>query len=292
LSSSLADTTRSAAPTIRTLLAKAFAFDVLCTISRKFHGSRMLSVIIITKNEQNRIRACLESVKFADEIVVVDSGSQDQTVQICLSYTPHVFVTDWPGFGPQKQRALSKATGDWILSIDADEIVSEESKNEILQAISNPSIRGYYLPRLSFFCGHPVRHCGWYPDYIIRLFQKQYGRFSEDIVHERIVLDGAASKLQYPLIHYSYDNLEQVVDKLNYYSSLGAQKLLQDKRHSRGGLLTAIIRALAAFSRTFILKAGFLDGRIGFVIAVTSAETAFYKYLKLAFLRSDDTSAL
>ncbi|MCB0362670.1 MAG: glycosyltransferase family 2 protein [Bdellovibrionales bacterium] len=244
----------------------------------------MLSVVIICKNEEEKIRKCLESVRFADEIVVFDSGSTDRTVEICREYTSKVFVTDWPGFGPQKQRALEEAKGDWVLSIDADEIVTEKLKEEILLAIESHQFSSYFLPRLSFYLGQPIRYGGWYPDYLVRLFQKSQGRFSADIVHEKVLVEGQAGYLTQALHHFPYDSLEQVIEKFNHYSSLGAEKLAA-KNNRKSGLSVALFRAVFAFMRMYVLKKGFLDGRMGFIIAITSAETAYYKYLKLYLLQ-------
>jgi len=242
----------------------------------------MLSAILITKNEENNIRRCLESIKFVDEIIVFDSGSDDGTTQICREYTNNVFVTDWPGFGIQKQRALDAANGTWILSIDADEVVDAKLKHEILSVISSDKIAGYFLPRLSYLCGKPIRHCGWYPDYIMRLFQKKNGRFTEELVHEEVLVSGETKKMNNHLLHYSYENLDQLIQKYNNYTTLGAQKLFE--RGKKSSLFKAIIRSAFAFFKLFILKKGFLDGKMGFIIAVSSAETAYYKYLKLSLL--------
>jgi glycosyltransferase involved in cell wall biosynthesis len=243
-----------------------------------------LSVIVITRDEAANIRDCLASVRFADEIVVVDSGSTDGTPELCRGLADRIVVTDWPGFGPQKQRALELATGEWVLSIDADERVDAALRAEILAALGRGGVAGFYLPRLSFVCGTPVRHGGWYPDYVLRLFRREAGRFSPDVVHEKVLVTGATARLATPLLHYSYVSLEQLVDKLNLYSTLGADKLRA--RGQRGGLGAAIGHGLAAFLRSYVAKAGFLDGRTGFIVAVSSAESAYYKYLKLALGRA------
>ena len=242
----------------------------------------MLSVIIITKNEEKNIKACLESVKFADEIVVFDSGSSDNTLEICRQYTKKVFSSDWPGFGLQKQRALDKATGTWILSIDADERINKKLKEEILTCIKKTNVHGYYLPRLSYLCGKPIKHSGWYPDYIIRLFQKEHGQFTKDLVHEQIIINGPTEKLKNHILHYSYESLDQLIEKFNQYTSLGAEKLNQEGKTS--SLPKALVRALFAFIKLYFLKKGFLDGKMGFVIAISSAESAYYKYLKLSLM--------
>ncbi|MEQ1665908.1 MAG: glycosyltransferase family 2 protein, partial [Bdellovibrionales bacterium] len=236
----------------------------------------MLSVIIITKNEEANIRACLESVKFADEIIVCDSGSTDKTLEICRAFTQQVFVTDWQGFGVQKQRALDKATQKWVLSIDADERISEELRAEILLAIKNDSCDGYFLPRLSYVCGERVRYGGWYPDYILRLFKKSSGEFTKDLVHEKVIVKGRTERLKNHILHYSYENLSQLILKMDRYSSLNATK--EFKKNKDSSLITALGRATFAFVKSYFLKFGLFDGRVGFVVAVSSAESAYYKY--------------
>jgi glycosyltransferase involved in cell wall biosynthesis len=243
-----------------------------------------LSVVLITKNEIANIRECLASVRFADEIVVVDSGSTDGTVDACRQAGVSVFETDWPGFGPQKNRALERARGEWVLSIDADERVMPELRAEIERAIADPASPDVFeIPRLSSYCGREMRHGGWWPDHVARLFRRGRARFSDDVVHERLVFEGQAGRLHAPLRHLSFRNLEQVLDKVNLYSSAGAQMLRA--RGRQGGLATAVVRGLWAFFRTYVLKAGFLDGREGFLLAVSNAEGVYYKYLKLMYLR-------
>ncbi len=244
----------------------------------------MLSVIIITKNEAFHIGRCLDSVSWADEIIVLDSGSEDNTVEICKRYTDKVYVTDWPGFGIQKQRALDHAQGDWVFSIDADEVVSPELKVEIQAAMLNSSFNGYEIPRLSSYCGKQMRHGGWYPDYVLRLFKRDTGCFTDNVVHERIVLEGDVGKLTVPLLHDAFINLEEVLHKVNSYSSLGANMLYQ--KNVSSSLAKAIFKALWMFIRTYGLKAGFLDGRQGLMLAISNAEGTYYKYIKLLELQS------
>jgi glycosyltransferase involved in cell wall biosynthesis len=239
----------------------------------------MLSVIIITKNEAQHISRCLESVRWADEIIVLDSGSSDNTVELCKAFTDKVFVTDWPGFGIQKQRALDKATGDWVLSIDADEQVSLELKAEIEQAIHNQQADGFEIPRLSSYCGREMKHGGWWPDYVLRLFKRELGHFSPELVHERIYVNGKVEKLIEPLLHEAFIDSEEVLHKINSYSSLGAKRL-----HAAGkktSLAEAILKGIWTFFRTYFLKAAFLDGRQGLMLAISNAAGAYYKYLKL-----------
>ncbi|HEY3301745.1 MAG TPA: glycosyltransferase family 2 protein [Methylophilaceae bacterium] len=250
-------------------------------------NSPKLSVIIITKNEEDSILACLSSVKWVDEIVVLDSGSTDRTVEICRAFGAKVDIAkDWQGFGKQKNRALALATHDWVLSIDADERVSEALRLEIENTIkSTPQNTAFQIPRSSSFCGQFINHSGWNPDYVTRLFKRDEAAFSEDIVHEKLITKCQTKKLSSPLIHLSYNNLEDVLLKLNRYSTDGAAALMAKYKHS--GLLSAIFRGLWAFIRTYILKLGILDGRMGFILAVYNAETTYYKYLKLMALRNN-----
>ncbi len=243
----------------------------------------MLSVIIITKNESEHIARCLDSVSWADEIIVLDSGSTDNTVDICKRYTADVYQTDWPGFGPQKQRALDKVSGDWVLSLDADEYVPDALKIEIQQAIQQIETRGFEIPRLSSYCGKQMKHGGWWPDYVLRLFQRKYGQFTHDIVHERIIVTGIIHKLETPLLHEAFIDPEEVLDKVNSYSSLGAKSLFEQGQSTT--LLKALLKGIWAFFRTYILKASCLDGTQGLMLAISNAEGTYYKYVKLLHLQ-------
>lgn len=238
-----------------------------------------LSVIIITKNEAENIRDCLESVAWADEIIVVDSGSSDATVEICRELGAQVHVHDWPGFGPQKNRALGYATNEWVLSIDADERVTPELRAEIEEAMAKPQEEAYEMPRLSSFCGRFMRHSGWYPDYVLRLFRRGKGCFSDALVHESVQVQGNVARLQQPLLHYSYRDFDDVLSKLNSYSS--AASVMLQRRGKKGNLAQAVLHGLWAFIRTYFLRAGFLDGREGFMLAVMNAENSYYRYIKL-----------
>ncbi len=241
-----------------------------------------LSVTVITKNEEHNIAKCLESIKFADEIIVLDSGSTDKTVEIARQFTPHVFETDWPGFGPQKNRAIEKATSDWILSIDADEHLSPESQKEIQKVIGNKEYDGYELPFVSYYCGTEIKHGDWGKDYAVCLFKKNKGHFSNDQIHEKLIIDGNIGRLKHHAIHDSFKNFEEVLDKVNQYSTLSAMKKHQQGKKS--SLKKAIGHGLWTFFRGYILKGGFLDGRKGFMLAVSNAEGTYYRYAKLAEL--------
>ncbi|AYQ39168.1 LPS biosynthesis [Burkholderia aenigmatica] len=244
-----------------------------------------LGVAIIAHNAARRLAQCLGALSFADDIVVVDGGSTDDTVAIARAHGARVVVaTDWPGFGPQKNRALDALSTDWVLSIDTDEVVSDELAASIRAALRAPQADIYAIDRLSAFCGHWVRHSGWYPDWIPRLFRRSAARFSDDLVHERLVYDGPAARLDGKLLHYSYDDIESVLRKLDAYSSAGARQ--RRAAGERAGIGKAIRRGLWAFVRTYLLRRGFLDGRTGFMIAVFNAETVYYRFLKLAHDRT------
>lgn len=245
----------------------------------------MLSVIVITKDEEQAIGRCLGSVRWADEIIVVDSGSTDRTVDICRELGAQVQVTaDWPGFGPQKNRALALAQGDWVLSLDADEWLSAELAEEVRSAIGRADdVAAYELPRLSSFCGRYMRHSGWRPDRVRRLFRRGRARFSDDLVHERLIVDGPLGRLRGELLHEAYRGLDQLLEKMNRYSSAGAAMLQSQGR--RASLSRAVRHALWAFLRTYVLRAGFLDGREGFMLAVAIAEGVYYRYAKAWLLQ-------
>lgn len=242
-----------------------------------------LSITVVTKNEEANIRQCLESVSWADEIIVLDSGSTDATVDVCRQYTNKVFHQDWLGYGPQKNRALDYATGDWILSLDADERVTPQLREEIEQAMTQHRFDAYRLPRLSQYCGRFMRHGGWWPDYVLRLFKRGTARFSEARVHEQVETAAAVGTLVSPLLHHSFRNFEQVLHKVNQYSTEGAHMLAA--RGKKASLSQAVLHALWAFCRTYVVRRGFLDGRHGFLLAVSNAEGTYYRYVKLWYLQ-------
>ncbi len=242
-----------------------------------------LSVILITKNEEKNIRECLDSVSWADEIIVVDSGSVDRTLEICREYTKQIFVNkNWKGFGYQKRIALGKATKEWVLSIDADERVSPALRSEIELVIGTGNCSAYSIPRQAFFLGREMRHGGWWPDYVLRLFKRDVGCFSDDIVHEQVIVDEPVMKLKNPLIHYSYIGLDQLMGKMNSYSSAGAEKLSACGKNSH--LLKALVKGFWAFFRAYIIRVGVLDGQEGLIAAISKGEETYYKYLKLYYL--------
>lgn len=247
----------------------------------------MLSAIIITKNEAANIRRCLSSVAFANEIVVVDSGSTDDTLDICQEFTTKIHQLDWPGFGPQKNRALALASGDWILSIDADEIINDALRAEILNTLKSPTADAYSFLRQSFYCGKFIRHGDWRNDHVVRLFRKHKAAFSKDLVHESLIVNGKISKLKQPLLHYSFVTAEQVLQKINDYTSLSAAQ--KHKHGKSGGLFKAILHGLWTFLKGYILRRGFLDGKQGFMLAVSNAEGSYYRYIKMMLLKQPPT---
>lgn len=247
-----------------------------------------LSVIIITKNEAENITLCLESVKFADEIIVLDSGSTDETRSLALKYTPCVFDVDWPGYGIQKNRALQKAKYDWVLSIDADEIVTPELQREIIEIVkqNNFDNDAFLIPRKSKYCDQFVYHGDWKNDHCIRLFRRLRARFTELPVHEGLEVSGKVGNLRGTLLHNSFSNLEEVLYKINTYSTLSAQhKFNQGKKSS---VLKAIGHGLWTFFRGYFLKLGFLDGKRGLLLAISNAEGCYYRYIKLMLLHENN----
>jgi len=243
-----------------------------------------LSVTVITKNEAHNIDACLRSVAFADQVIVLDSGSTDNTVEIARTLGAQVSInTDWQGFGVQKNRALALTQSDWVLSIDADERVPPELQAEILAVLKAAKFDVYSFPRLSSYCGQYMHHSGWYPDRVTRLFRRHSARFSDDLVHEKILTSSKAGILHSSLLHESFRDLEAVLDKTNRYSSAGAKSLLNKGKPA--SVSKALGHGLWAFFRTYFLRLGFLDGRLGLVLAISNAEGTYYRYLKLWLLQ-------
>lgn len=251
-----------------------------------------ISVIVIVKNEAHDIRACLASVHgWVDEIVVLDSGSTDGTQAICHEFGATVVETDWPGFGPQKQRALETARGPWILSLDADERVPTALRDEILASVKANTADLFQLPRRSNYCGQWIRHSGWSPDYVTRLFRRDAARFSNDLVHERVLYspDSRIAALREPLLHYSFRDFSDVLGKIDSYSTYGATQ--GAVRGKRGSLGKALMHGFWTFVRTWIIQRGFLDGKMGLVLAISNAEGTYYRYLKLMLLDTKQPAA-
>jgi glycosyltransferase involved in cell wall biosynthesis len=241
-----------------------------------------LSAILITRNEAANIGDCLDTLAFCDERIVVDCGSSDDTVAIARGKGARVETHEFRGFGPQKNVALSLATGDWVLSIDADERVTPELAQAIKAAVAQSQAEnqadGYELPRISSFCGRPMRHAGWFPDYVLRLFRRGKSRFDDALVHERVICDGTVKRLDKPLIHHPVLKLEDALSRMDRYSTAGAATLTASGR--RVSFFTGIAHGCFAFFKTYVLRLGFLDGAEGFLLAVANAEGSYYRYMK------------
>ena len=244
--------------------------------------SARLSITIITLNEEANIRRTLESVQWADEIIVLDSGSTDRTVEICREFTDKVYHQDWLGFGRQKNAAIDKATGDWVLSLDADEPVEPELAAEIREIIASPGANdGYQVPRKTFFLGKWIKHGGWYPDYNLRLFRKGKGRFEERAVHESIKVQGTIGRTGYAIEHYAYPDLGLYMASINKYSSLAVTVMSQRGIPPfKAGWINILLRPLFTFVFKYIFRLGFLDGKHGLVLNIFHAYYVFAKYAK------------
>lgn len=236
-----------------------------------------ISVTIITGNEEENIRECLESVKWADEIIVVDSESSDRTVEIAKEFTENVFIHKWEGYAAQKSFALSKASNQWILSLDADERVTPGLSEEILAANLDEQ-DGFRIKRENYFIGKIITGCGWGSDYQLRLFKKSKTILSDRMVHEKFIVDGSVSVLRNTIIHYSYRNLKDGFDKINEYSTLEANEKYTRKKIN--GFNVVIYPALAFLQHYFIRK-GFKDGKHGVMVSLMHAMTKLQVYMKI-----------
>jgi glycosyltransferase involved in cell wall biosynthesis len=237
-----------------------------------------LSAIVITKDEAANIGDCLDSLAFCDERIVVDCGSGDGTLMIAKQKGARVGFHEWTGFGAQKNYALSLARGDWVLSLDADERVTPELQQAILAALDDGKADGYEFPRRSSFCGQVMRHSGWFPDRVLRLFRRGKARFSDDVVHERVVCDGPVKRLKAPLMHYPVRRIEDAIRRMDSYSTLGGEQLAASGKPA--SIFKGVTHGTFAFLRTYVLRFGFLDGAAGFLLAVANAEGTYYRYVK------------
>jgi glycosyltransferase involved in cell wall biosynthesis len=243
-----------------------------------------LSVAIITKDEEANLPGCLKSVAFARQIVVVDSGSADGTLEIARGFGCDVFVEPWKGFGPQKQMAIDRCREPWVLVLDADERIPPETEKAIRQVVSGGegSAPGYSFPRKNFFQGRWIRHMGWWPDRITRLFRNGKGRMTEAAVHEAVDVAGQIALLHAPIEHYTESRLGEILKKIDRYSTLAAEEAFREGR--RSSVWGALARAELTFVQDYVIRLGFLDGRQGLVLSVTDAVNKFFKYAKLSEL--------
>ncbi|EER48318.1 UDP-glucose--lipooligosaccharide glucosyltransferase [Actinobacillus minor 202] len=243
-----------------------------------------LSVAMIVKNEAQDLAACLDTVKgWVDEIVILDSGSTDDTEQIAEQYGAKFYVnTDWQGFGKQRQLAQQYVTSDYVLWLDADERVTPELKQSILQAVKNDEQNAVYkIGRLSEVFGRQIRHSGWYPDYVVRLYRTTFAKYGDELVHEKVHFPKEANvkKLTGDLLHFTYKDVHHyLVKSASYAQAWSVQKAKAGKKAS---LFDGVTHALGCFVKMYLLKAGFLDGKQGFLLAILSAHSTFVKYADL-----------
>lgn len=241
------------------------------------------SVVIVTKNEERNIGNALESVKDFEDIVVVDSFSEDRTVQICKEYTDRIFQHKWQGYAKQKQIAIDYAKKDWVFLLDADERMSPELKKEISNLFTDKTkivYQGYYIPRKNYFLGKWIKHSGWWPDYTIRLFRKDSSQVQQREVHEKIIVKGQIGYLKNPLEHYTYETISEFISKMQNYSTLSAKEIIKEKIPLTMLFLKMTINPIFTFIKMFLLKQGFRDGFYGFILSVLYSFYTFLKYLK------------
>ncbi|WP_107775430.1 glycosyltransferase family 2 protein [Campylobacter concisus] len=234
----------------------------------------MLSIVILTFNSQKYLQEVLESTNFADEVIVVDSGSSDGTKQICNGFSNVKFHEQaWLGFGAQKQRGVDLAKNEWVFVLDSDEVITNELKNEIISTLKEPKFMAYNVARLNFFFGKSIKNMGLYPDYTVRLFNKNFAKFDGRAVHEKVILNDGSQKLgslKNHFLHYAYESIEQFIAKQNRYSSMGAKR----------NLFKALTSPAWTFFKLYVLKGGFKEGFTGYVIARLYAQYTFWKYIK------------
>jgi glycosyltransferase involved in cell wall biosynthesis len=230
-----------------------------------------LSVVIISKNEEKFIADAVKSALFADEVLVLDSGSTDGTCTVAQQLGAKVLHQDWLGFGAQKNKAVELAKNDWIFVLDSDERITAKLQSEILNTLQSPAAEGYYIARLNNFFGKNIRHCGLYPDYSIRLFDRCKGKFNEVSVHESVQIKGTAVRLKNHMLHLAFDTISEFIDKQRKYAALSQKKK---------NLIKAFISPIWTFVKIYIFRLGFIEGWRGFVIAKVYAQYTFWKYYK------------
>lgn len=239
-----------------------------------------ISAIVITRNEEENIERCLTSLSWADEIIVADSESTDRTAVLARNFTPHVFIHPWEGYSRQKNFALEKAGGEWVLSIDSDEVVEAKLRQEILKTLSEPHpYNGFYIPRKNFFGKRWIRLGGWYPDYTLRLFKRGQGRFEKRYVHEEVKASGRKGYLDTPLLHYTYRDFEDYTQRQFLYARLAGQEMAEGGK--KASLFDLTFRPIYNFFKSYILRLGFLEGHLGLVLSVFSSVYVFMKYAYL-----------
>jgi glycosyltransferase involved in cell wall biosynthesis len=239
-----------------------------------------VSVVLVTKNEENNIREALQSIRDASEIIIVDDFSTDKTVEICREFTEKVFQIEWKGYAAQKQKAIDLAEGPWVFLLDADERFTESLAEEVKRiGAQKGEYAGFFVPRKNFFLGKWIRHGAWWPDYTLRLFKKEAAQVEARKVHEKVIVRGKAGFLENPLEHFTYRTVSDYLKKMEVYSTLAAEEL-KDKG-KRSGIMTMCIHSAFTFWKMYFFRLGFLDGIHGFVLAVLYSYYTFLKYLKL-----------
>jgi glycosyltransferase involved in cell wall biosynthesis len=243
-----------------------------------------VSGIVVTKNEENNIQDCLESLKWVDEIIIVDSNSGDKTAEIAKQYTSKIYTVDFESVAEKRKFSLDKSSCEWVLFLDADERVSDELRNEIVSLKENTNIEGYYINRKNFYLGKWIKHCGLYPDFHLRLFKRDKAQITDRVVHESIEINGKSEKLKHDILHYSCNDLYQMMNKINYYSTLEAEEHFQkNKQITKAG---AFAHSISAFLRMFISRKGYKDNLYGFYVSISDALTNFLTHLKLLKLQN------
>lgn len=241
--------------------------------------SHKISAVIITKDEEANIERCLLSLDWVDEIVVVDSGSKDNTLAIAQKFDCRIINTEWLGFGPTKKLAVNSAQNDWVLSIDADEEVTPELKEEIKNIFDSGNLlQGYRIKWLSFYLNKWIKHSGWNRNFKLKLFNRKYGNFNDAMIHEKVLLNGKIGRLKSELKHYTYPDLKTVMNKTISYADIGARGLAE--KNKSPSLYSAYFHGASVFIKLYFLNLGFLDGRIGIVLATNYAFAAYLKYLR------------
>lgn len=234
-----------------------------------------ITATIITRNEETNIERCLKSLDWVDEIVIIDSFSEDRTVEICEKYKCKIVQTEWKGFGKTKKYAVDIASNDWIFSIDADEEVTTDLKNKILSLLENPQSEGYKIKRTSYYLGNKIKYCGWDRDFPLRLFNKRSGNFNEKDVHESVLINGKKEKVNEALLHFTYPTISSHISKMNRYTDLSLNQM--NKKYS---LIASLFFGFNKFLKMYFLQKGFLDGKVGFLLSINSAYGIFLKYIK------------
>jgi len=239
-----------------------------------------LSAVLIVKNEESNLANCLASLTFADEIIVLDTGSTDNTISIAKQFTGKVYSLEvWNGFGNAKRTAVSYASFDWILSVDADEVVSDELSDEIKIVLKSSKKHLYRIKRKSYYLGKLINYCGWQNDYPKRLFNKNFANFNDKLLHESVVGTDEIGTIKAPILHYTYNSISAHLQKIDFYTELAAI----DAEKKRSSVVSLLLRGMSKFIKMYILQAGFRDGKEGFILSLISSFGVMIKYMKIMY---------